>query len=219
MLTLALGVLLGALAITDSLRGEERQQRLEREGVNTQAEIVKKWKEQRRWDTRRYVMYRFESNGRSYQRRAMVSRRDFRSLRIGDLVPVRYVASSPEQSRLPQESDPWLPLWGALLVPAFFLVLLWLMGRVILVQRRLLRWGRPTGAMVTGLSPMQVGKHMRYQFLDPAGSPVSGATTHTGSEDLGLRTAVTVLFDPERPRRNALYPPTFFRLAKPESPA
>ena len=48
LLMFALGFFLGAWAITDTLHGEERQQRLEREGVNTEAEIVKKWLEPRR---------------------------------------------------------------------------------------------------------------------------------------------------------------------------
>ena len=214
VLMFALGVFLGAWAITDTLRGEERQQRLEREGVNTRAEIVKNWLERRRrWQTRRYVIYRFEANGRSYERLAMLSSRAFQNIRVGDLVPVRYVASSPEQSRLPEESDLWLPLWGALLVPVFFFSLLGLMAWVVLVQRRLLRWGQLTGALVTDLSQMYGNQHVFYQFLDPTGSPVSGKTTSSESNVSGE--IVTVLFDPNKARRSALYPPALVRLAKP----
>ena len=174
LLMFALGVFLGAWAIIDTLRGEERQQRLEREGVNTKAEIVKKWEERRRrGQTRRYVLYRFEANGRSYERRAMLSSGAFQSVQVGDFVPVRYVASSPEQSRLPQESDPWLPLWVALLVPVFFFSLLGLMAWVVLLQRRLLRRGQLTGALVADLSQMYGNQHVSYQFLDPTGNPVS----------------------------------------------
>ena len=172
VLMFALGVFLGILVITDTLDGQERQQRLEREGVNTEAEIVKKWLERRRrWQTRRYVLYRFEANGRSYERRAMLSSGAFQSVQVGDFVPVRYVASSPEQSRLPQESDTWLPLWGALLVPVFCFSLMALTSWVVLVQRRLLRWGQLTGALVTDLERIYGNQHVSYQFLDPTGNP------------------------------------------------
>ena len=213
LLMFVLGVFLGAWVITDTLRGEERQQRLQREGVNTKAEVVKKWLDpRRRGQTRRYVLYRFEANGRSYERRAMLSSGAFQSVQVGDFVPVRYVASSPEQSRLPQESDPWLPLWGALLVPVFFFSLMALIGWFVLLQRRLLRWGQLTGALVTDISQMYGNQHVAYQFLDPTGNPVSGTGT-TESKVSGE--IVTVLFDPNKPRRNAPYPPALVRLGKP----
>ena len=60
---------------------------------------------------------------------------------------------------------------------------------------------------------MYGNQHVSYQFLDPTGNPVSGKTTSTESEVSGE--IVTVLFDPNKPRRNALYPPGLARLAKP----
>ena len=52
---------------------------------------------------------------------------------------------------------------------------------------------------------------------DLAGNPVSGKTTSTESNAGGE--IATVLFDPNKPRRNAPYPPALVRLAKPHQPA
>ncbi len=49
---------------------------------------------------------------------------------------------------------------------------------------------------------------------DLAGNPVSGKTTSTESNARGE--IVAVLFDPNKARRSALYPPALVRLAKPD---
>jgi len=132
----------------------------------------------------------------------------------GDRVAVRYLPSDPRVSRLSMEDRPaarWR-LWmgGVLLfVPAFGLGLyVW----NVLLLRRLLQWGRPVAAFVTRrlyvASRYRGGYYdVRYRFLGPSGNSVDG---HSGIKHQPLlRATVTVLYDPQKPSRNALYPFSF----------
>ena len=89
-------------------------------------------------------------------------------------------------------------------------------------QMRLLAEGRPAAARVTGIKKSDKSNVVRYEFQLPDGTSVKGraGVSKAPTADAPL----CVLYDPENPRRNALYPLALARLdwrptsARPDSP-
>lgn len=211
------GVFISAMVFKSTMRGIERQRALESETVVTEAQILRKSEESGGKNPVHYVFYRFEADGRTYLGKAAVHQRTYRGIREGDRVRVRYLAANPENNRLFAESQA-LPLWLAL-VPAFFLAVVWALTRAILVQRKLLQWGRPVGALVISILKTSSGKMIQNRFVDMGGNVVTGGTQLTTDRAPELRSTVTVLCDPQNPRRNTLYPAPYAQLAEPGSAA
>lgn len=204
VLILGGGLFASVAAVRAAFQGAQETERLERDGVEGEAELLRKWMVRGK-STTRYVVYRYEAGGRTYQRRASLPREAFEHIQPGGRVPVRFLPSQPEVSRLPLERPP-APPWTALLVPAVFLVVPWLALRPILIQRRLLQWGQPAAALVARLAPTKGGKTVGYQFTDMSGNTVSGSAIVPALQAPVLRQTVTVVYDPQKPSRNTLYP-------------
>ncbi len=215
---LVTGVFISAAVFRSAMRAVERQRGVESETVLGEAMILRKQEDSERKKPAHYVFYRFEADGRTYLGKTVVSETAYRKLREGDRVPVRYLAANPETHRLFAD-DQTAPPWPLAVVPAFFLVMVWALTRAVLVQRNLLEWGQPIGAMVTSVPMTRRSRVVHYRFLDTQGDVVSGSTQFDGDPFPQSRSTVTVLFDPRNPRRNALYPTPYARLAKPESAA
>lgn len=205
----------GAFAVFGVTAMERERQRAEllgREGVSSVATVVRKWSTSGK-STSYYVQYSYEVGDKVYHRRARISSSAWRRLGPGSQIAVRYAPSDPEVSRLDLEST--APSWLVLLPAVIFVVVIVLLPLPVLTQRRLLQSGNPAGAIVTRVVPVKNGQNVRYQFLDMAGNEVAGSAmaSSAGAPELGQ--AVTVLYDPDRPRRNTLYPPQMVRLDLP----
>lgn len=205
----------GAFAVFGVTAMERERQRAEllgREGVSGAATVVRKWSTSGK-STSYYVQYSYEVGDKLFHRRARISAGAWRRLHPGSQVAMRYAPSDPEVSRLDLESS--APSWLVLFPAVIFVVVIVLLPLPILTQRKLLQSGNPTGAIVTRVVPVKNGQSVRYQFLDMAGNEVAGSSmaAKAGAPEPGQ--AVTVLYDPDRPRRNTLYPPQMVRLDLP----
>jgi hypothetical protein len=188
---------------------------LAREGVTTNAQILKK-SEEHQWGvplgktTLRYVTFNFSAGGRTYGGQAGVPLSVFQLIGPGDSMPVRYRPSNPAQNRLLVEGEGYaaaavlavLALFGCALV----LLLVWRDLRPVLVQRRALAWGQPAGAMVVRVSPNKKGTKVAYQFLDREGNFLQGTARVEGARTFMPRQMITVLYEEKVPGRNTLYP-------------
>ena len=67
---------------------------------------------------------------------------------------------------------------------------------------------------MTRISPTKGGQAIRYQFLDPSGEVVTGRDTVPSGSGVGAGETVTVLFDPNRPRRVARFPLSMVQLGE-----
>ena len=85
---------------------------------------------------------------------------------------------------------------------------------LILKQRNLLERGQAVGAIVTGVAATRGGKRVSFRFLDSVGNIVTGSSPMRAVEAPSPGTVVTAIYDPEKPRRNLLYPAQFVRLKK-----
>ena len=215
LLTLCTGIGPGGVLTWLAVRDVVEYRMLAREGVTTNAQILKR-REEQQWGvplgktTLRYVTFTFTAGGRTYRGQAGVPLSIFRRIRPGDSMPVRYRPSNPAHNRLLVEGEGYaaavwltvLALFGCALV----LLLVWRDLRPVLVQRRVLAWGQPVGAMVVRISPKKKGTKLAYQFLDREGNVVQGTARLEVNRIFMLRQIITVLYEEKIPGRNTLYP-------------
>jgi hypothetical protein len=226
---LSIVLVTGALATTTGLsllarRQAEVNRALQEKGVVTEGTITRLW---RGSDDRKspYVAYHFMCESGRYDREAKVPLATWRLLRVGSSIQIRYVPTRPELNR-PEGSGngilpPWVPfIVGGVLAFFSFLATVPLRG-----QRRLLAEGRPAPAVVTRHGKLERGQHGNklgrryfYEFLALSGARAQGKAGPVKDPPAVGRT-ISVIYDPEKPVRNAPYPLTLVKPAYGLSPA
>ncbi len=149
------------------------------------------------------MTYVYNAGNRQYTAEVRVARRNYERLAVGATVTIRYAPSRPEVSRMDdaQYDPPQLRLLA--FVPILFLLIA---PFGVIRARKLLAWGTPVGAVVTRVSPTKGGTAIRYEFLDPGGEAVTGSDVVPSRGEVKAGDVITVVFDPDRPRRKARYP-------------
>jgi len=208
------GVWLYVLAARDAARFD----RILREGVSTQAEVIRVGRTRRDDEVRRVVTYAYGAGAQSYRGRTTLRRRDRRSLETGSRIPVRYLPADPGRSWMHGYEPKGVPLWAFLVVSLGLALGAAPIALVLRSQRRLLEEGRPALARVTQCRRTQSSGHSRtrvqYEFRI-----LSGAI-RTGSYEVeknppAAGSTLTVIYHREEPRRNARYPLPLVRTARP----
>ncbi len=213
---LSIALFAGALAATTGLsllarRQAESNRLLQEQGVVAEGIVTKLWRGR---DDKKspYIAYSFASESGIHTREVKVSLAMWKQLRVGSSIPIRYVLARPELNR-PEASrsgilPPWVPLSvGGVLAFFSFLATVPLRG-----QRRLLSEGRPAPAVVTRHGELERGQHGNklgrkyfYEFLLLSGAAAQGKAGPVKDPPEVGRT-ITVIYDPEKPGRNAPYP-------------
>jgi hypothetical protein len=178
---------------------------LRSEGVVTEAEVTRLWRG-RGDDKPTYVAYRFGAGGTRLEGSRRVPRGFWSRLHVGDSLPVRYAPSRPELNH-PAPLEPRPTPQG---IPVVVAVMFGLLGGVcwlpILGQRRLLAEGRAARAVVTAHKKMgQHGKALVYEFATLGGTVATGKSGPQRKPQ-AIGTTLCVLYDPEKPSSNAVYP-------------
>lgn len=166
------------------------------------------------------VFFDYTIDGRHYQRGALISLEHWQSLQVGSSLAIRYLPSDPHQAYPvtdpPNSQNHWstsLPMVGMILLFMFGFAAVYL--SLVLPQRRLLARGSPAQGIVTrckeGHRGRSSGYYLYYDFSVPEGSHCQGKAFR--SQPMAEGSAVTILFDRDRPRRNTLYPLDMVRLA------
>jgi hypothetical protein len=202
---IVLGVFLGRKA----QRQNQELTMLREQGVTGDATVTRAWidssKEQQRW-----IAYRFDYAGRVYTHGVTTPGKIWRGLRQGATIQISFVPSQPSVSHPIGWGGEALPFWLAFLIagmvagPAFLML--------ILVRRetRLLMEGRPAPGRVTGFRKTDKAIQVQYEFRLLNGAMVKGKTNRSRKPVVGE--TLCVLYDPENPRRNAIYPLSLVRL-------
>lgn len=154
------------------------------------------------------VHYRFAFNGRTYSGTAAA--RDEgpeRGLNKSDHILVRFLPSNPAVNH--PSAWEWSPSigWVWVAFQAFF----WAMGCVALVllrRDRLARKGNVVLGVVISCLPKDKSFHIEYEFRTAGGVPTRGNSDRLEGYETGSR--VWVLYLPQRPVRNDLYPLLLF---------
>jgi len=210
VLFIAIGIGIGITMTKQSHTKAENAERLANEGVETTATITRVWRTGGKSD-RRMVGYQFIAGGNEIHSTASPPRDIWVTLHAGDSLPVRYVPSEPEINHptawAGSPTPPWLP-WMMLVLfvwPAGLFA--WLIRR----DWRLLEEGRPAPGVITKIRHAKQ-TILYYEFRLPSGEVKQGRCGG-GRRGTGIGDAVCVLYDPENPRRNAVYPLQMVKLA------
>lgn len=210
----ALAILLFAGAVAAGLAlSRESRRRADVSRAFAESSLAAAGEVTRLWsngDDRRRVEYRFVVDGRPYSGRARVSSERRRQLSVGDAIAVRYVSSDPRQNDLGGARGSGIPA----AVPIAVAAGLALAGGLVLLpvrrQRRLLEEGRAAPAVVTAHT-VHSGSHgdkhrsIAYEFPLLSGAVRKG-TSATSDKPPAIGSVVCVVYDPELPKRNAVYP-------------
>ena len=202
----ASGLGLGSIAA----RGVAETRRFSGEGAITGGVVTAKW--QSRGDSsKRWIAYRFDAAGGTYQGTARMQRQAWRALSPGAEVTVHYFPGAPQRSRAdgaePSDVPPWVPVLVSGQFAGIAVFLLWQIGR----QRQLLEDGRVAQGIVTGHGKMRsshgrrVGMKFKYRFALLSGATAEGK----GGPEMvppPLGASIAVLYERDNPRRNAPYP-------------
>ena len=208
---------LGTWLYLQASGGQDRSRELRDAGIATQADIVRV-STTRGEKRRRVVSYRYFAAGHSYTGRQTLRRTDRRPFEAGSTIEVRFLPSQPQSSWMDGYGPRGMPSWPAVVLPLGLALCTLPMIYVIRRQRMLFEYGRPAQAVILeskrihhshGASHYRV----RYEFQTLSGSTRKGSY-NASRKPPAAGTAITVLYDPDEPKRSAPYPLQFIRLAK-----
>lgn len=98
------------------------------------------------------------------------------------------------------------PVWMPLGPPLLFAAVIWAVGQPLRKDQALLALGQPTGAIVESMFSVKGGNRVQFVFLDAGGRVRAGSSFVSRGDTPEVGRVVTVLFDPQKPQRNTLYP-------------
>lgn len=157
------------------------------------------------------VTYSFESEGLIYSGTAELPNYHL-IFHDSDPIAVRYLPKDPTMNH-PADWE-----WSGLgdLPPDAFILFCTLVGVVAVValfrDRKLAREGRPAKGVVTDCCPGKSGFRVEYEFRTDGGVPVTG---HSSSPDeYGAGARVCILYLPQKPQRNSMYPLRYFEVVE-----
>jgi hypothetical protein len=167
------------------------------------------------------VYYQFTANGRAFESHAKVPMAQWKRLRAGSAVPIRYVPEDPD-SNIPDGVVPGvLPSAMPYIVSPLLLVIALVCWLGLQGQRRLLSEGRAAMAVIKSVTKRR-GQHgesiktLRYEFPLLNGA-VQTASVQTTAKVPEIGSSIAVLYDAERPRRSRPYPLSLVRLPESDS--
>ena len=203
--TVAAAVTLGRM----SLRETETYQLLESRGKETDARVIRLWRSKGE-NKRRHVEYRFELDGHTYFKAANVPLAIWKTLEAGGLLPVRYLPSNPDLNHPSAWRQKPMSIWLAVLLPAGLLTLLICVVIALRRQIELSAEGRAAPAVVTRLQKVHHSHGggvtiIHYEFRLLSGGIAKGKSS-SQRKGVTAGTVLSVLYDPNNPRRSALYP-------------
>ena len=158
--------------------------------------------------TRGYTNYRFSIQGRLYLGRAGEPLFNPWIVHPSEQILIRYLPSNPNINH--PDSWEWSVYVGleSIVLTAFF----WMIGVVVLValwrERTLARNGIVAAGRVKGCHRKDRLFQVDYEFFTEYGVGVQGHTSRVDEFEAGSR--VWILYLPQRPSRNAIYPLSLF---------
>jgi hypothetical protein len=204
------GPLLSYVIANQIKRDERNGELLARQGIETTAAITRLWRTGGK-DDRHMVAYLFTAEDREWTGQVSAPRHIWVGLRTGTDLPIRFVPGQPSVNHptgWPLSHSPsWLP-WILLVAISWPALLFWFLIRR---QERLLSEGRAAPGVITRLKRGDKQVVACYDFTLPSGEVMKGKSgTGRRPPDVGSR--VCVLYNPENPRQNAIYPLQFVKL-------
>ena len=199
------GLLLGNFLWLKSRHESAQREELELEGARADATIVRLWRSGGE-DSSRRMSYRFEIDGQVVTGSTKVPKRTWSTLRTGATIPVVYLPGDPAINYPEAWRRSVTPVFLAVLVPSMFGGFAALLGLTIMRQSRLLREGRPAPAVVVKTQRSDKAVVVTYEFRVLSGAVRKGRSSASGKSVPAEGSVLCVMYDPENPRRHAIYP-------------
>lgn len=206
--SIALGIVLYLKASVDLAQRED----LVRRGISSSARITRHWKTGGK-DTRFWIAYAYPHEGQEYQGRIQLGRKDWTSLTQDSSIPIRFLPEDPDVHYLPGREGQLLPLWVSFLIAPILLAIGWLVHQPLTSQARLLREGRPAPAVVKEHKKVKGGQETHYTFLLLNRAAAEGKMD-ASKDPPPLGSVLCVLYEPDRPQHNQVYPLSLVRTAR-----
>ena len=202
----------GALAAGIALHLEAQRQSdaavdFDRRAVPATAVVDRLWRKSGD-DQPAFAAFHFDAGGVRIEGQSRMQLSAWRGLRPGSTVAVRYLPDNPRGFVLAGARRNRLPFAVAYIVSSALAALALLCAAAVHRQRRLLSEGRSAPAVVTAVRKHQGshGSHREivYEFPVLAGTMATGKAAASKTSEVGNR--ISVVYDPERPKRNRPYP-------------
>lgn len=201
-------VLAGWVANREARNSAARRALFEREAVAGTAEVTAL---ERVKDNARRVYFRYSAGGGIFTGRQTLKRRNWRGLRAGSQIPIRYLPSDPSVAYI-RGGPKVLPLWAGPVIAAILAAVAALLAWAIRRQWRLLAEGRTASGRIAGSKNLgRHGHRVEYQFRTLSGSLAKGFFQCSKTPP-PPGSGLLVLYDRERPSRSALYPFSLIQL-------
>ena len=213
--SLAALILLGAVAVgvglsRVALRQEAERTQLQDSGVVTEGVVTRHWRSNDKESTP-MIAYDFDDQGQKQHGSSRTPRNVWNGLDVGSRLAVRFVPGNSSLNHPAEWAPESLPKW----VPLPFAALLTILGVILLSiprwQARLLSYGTPAPALITGYRNVKGGKALIYEFATTTGDRIQGRGGNMRKPP-PLGSTVCIIYDPERPQRNSPYPMPFTRV-------
>jgi hypothetical protein len=207
---LAAAALVAGVALhIESQRQSEAAKDFDQRSVTASAIVDRLWRKSGEDDNPAFAAFHFDAGGTRIDAESRIRLSRWRQLRTGSSVPVRYLPDNPRRFAVAGERRDGLPLAVAYVTSSILAVFAFLCAAAVRKQRILLSEGRSASAVVTAVQKHK-GSHgtthhaMTYEFRVLAGTLATGKATAGKSAEVG--TTISVVYDPERPKRNRPYP-------------
>ena len=201
-------IVLGVFLHNDGIREGQEAAALRAGGKEATAEIARLWHQGK--GSTPMVAYRFSANGARIYGQSSVPSDHWSGIQKIGFLTVRYLPANPMVNHPTAWDPPVQPAWVPVVVPSVWglgsLFMLFLIRR----QRQVAAEGTPVAGVVTKSFRVKGGYTARYQFRTPDGTIFKGRDRISGRTEPG--TTVCVLYMPDNPKRNYLYPMTFYRV-------
>lgn len=180
--------------------------------IEVQATITRHWRADDK-DHTPMIAYQFEHQGHLYHGTSSTPDKRWENLDVGSPISIRFVPDRPEVSHPSDWQVEVMPRWMPAGMGALLAVFGLLPRLLIRRQRGLLRDGRAAPARVTGHRRIKQGYALLYEFALPEGGTRKGRGGQTRHPP-EVGSVITILYDPENPKRNAPYPLEMVRLVQ-----
>jgi len=157
------------------------------------------------------VSYRFVVDGVTYSGEAKEPE-EGTSLEKADKLPIRFLPSDPSINH--PNAWEWSPAIGWIFTASeiFFTSMGGLAFAFLWRDRRLAREGEPAAGTVTKCIPDERRFDVEYEFFTEDGLRMNGKSDCADEYGAGAR--VWILYLPKKPRRNQMYPLSFFEVVE-----
>jgi hypothetical protein len=211
---IVVGLAAGIGLYVTAARQQDERLRLREHGVDTDGGVTRLWmtkgKQPHHW-----VEFQFVAGERRVDGRLEVPRRTWSTLQRGSPIPVRYDPSDPAAYALFGRDRRAIDLWVSYLVGLVLAACGCLATVPVISEQRLLADGRPAPGLVTKrykVHHAHGGSHdeVLYEFLLMNGAARAGKGP---GRSLQVGEPICVLYEPDNPSRNALFPLSLVRPA------